>query len=383
MAAELSREDLAREARLPRNLVLAGRNGAPIEDLRDCATVLMKSGQSAAAQCLFDVAEFVAGSFADHPAIAGVTNWAVAVDELSRLMSVAEMRSPPALVADWTTPDPSTTTICDPEWLAHDFSAAVRALLRAEPQTSSMDQTAPILLMKTALSTITFDLAALRPEPTELAMALAFNVMRRALIRRSGLLLPPHGSVSLFRSVRRLTPFGLGVGFEAIPLLAPTFSEMGLLIAEAWRRAPRQTNLAATIDRFVVLLAIGLPPAALRGLVDALADAGKVRVLQGLLIDAERQSIHSINHDALRALRDALLDLGDLPLAVEAQRCLARALGQTPAEQIAQGELEASLRNRASADPERKVMRRSGFASTAAQRARRFATAATAREIGC
>ena len=220
------------------------------------------------------------------------------------------------------------------------------------------------------------DLTALPPEPSTLAMAVAFNVMRRALVRRADLFRPPYGGAALFQNVQALGPIGLGAGFQNIGVLVPTWSGVDTLIAEAWRKAPRRTDLPATLDRFGLLLSIGFSADDLRWLVDELADGGRTSILQGLLARLLGEPPNLVDHELLRALRDAFLDLGDLARGLEAQRCLTEATGQAPAEQVAQSELEASLHNQSSTDPAREVQRRRGFASTAAQRARRFAFAA-------
>jgi hypothetical protein len=339
MAADPVPEDLARQARLPRNLVLAERPGAPAEDLRDCASVLMKSGAVEAARRLFDVAAFVGGSPENAGGSPlGETTWDIAVGELSALLSVAD--------------DGASGSV---------------------PETA-----ASVGLVQDAFRATPIDVANLPPEPSVLAMAVAFNVMRRVLIRRADLALPPYGGGALFQSSQRLGAFGLGVGFQNIGVLAPTWPELRSLIGEAWRQAPREADLAATLDRFTVLLSIGLPARTLRTLVDELADAGRTAILQGILARLLREPADLADQDLLRSLRDAFLDLGNLTLGVSAQRHLTEVSGGRPSEQAAQGELEASLGQEVSIDPERKIMRRCGFASTAAQRARRFASVARA-----
>ena len=92
MAAKPILEDLPRIARLPRNLVLAERPGAPLQDLRDCAGLLSKMGLEDAARRLFHVADFVGGvEKTEGPSTrCGGSTWDIAVGELSALMAVAE-----------------------------------------------------------------------------------------------------------------------------------------------------------------------------------------------------------------------------------------------------------------------------------------------------
>jgi hypothetical protein len=404
MAAEPSPLDLAREARLTRDLVLADRAGARVEDLRDCAKTLAKSGSAGAADLLFDVADLALGAASDDLRVCGSrdrggSTWDVAAEELSDLISAAE--GAPDLLenedsvrleladADGGPEESSQAPVAPPdrEWLSNAFGPALKGLLEprtrrtplAVPGPGATRSSGPI---DDAFRKGPFDLTTLRREPSELATALAFNVARRVLIGRSELARSPYGDPALFAAAERLTARGLGLGFRNIGLLAPTWSEIGVLITEAGRRRPREHAPESTVARFGVLLTIGLPAAGLRGLVDELADDGETRILEGILVRLLREPWDLVDLEALRAVRDAFLDLGDPLRAVAAQKRLTLVTAWNPAELVAQNELKASWRQATSPDsaasqgrsegPAPRAMRRSGFASSAPQRLRRF-----------
>jgi hypothetical protein len=385
---EPSPHDLAREARLSRDLRLADREDATADDLRDCAVVLVKAGFAEAADLLFDVASLAVGDLeAGRLRLRGGTTWDLAVDELSGLIAATEG------LPDVGSPEPDALEEAaapaagapDRRWLETAFGPALQDLLRlrapgprgAEAHERAMNAAE---LIEDARRYAPIEHATAAREPAGLATAVAFNTARRVLIRRGELARPPYGDPWVFAAAERLSAFGLGLGFRNVGVLAPTWPEIELLIEEAWRKTPRGGSLEAAIDRFTVLLSMGLSPSAARDLIDDLADAGRTRILAGILIGLRRQPVDIVDKDLLRTIRDGFLDLDGLPFAVAAQTRLTVASGHNDAEVFAQAELEASLRNRiamtasagTAARPARLVVRRSGFGGDAARRARRF-----------
>ena len=387
--AEPDARDLARIARLSRDLVLADRQGAPAEDLRDCAATLIKIGAAAEADLLLQAADLAVGVATS--ATPAATTWDVAVDELGELIGVVDDQTR-LLHADevrrLVLTEEARSAAEPPErtWLANAFAPALKSLLSLRqprlpfPGLWPQGQ-ASVELVEVAFRTGPFDLSSLSQEPTELAASLAFNVTRRVLIRRGELTRPPFGDLALFAATERLGASGLGLGLTNLGLLAPTWPELGLLIAEAWRRGARRHDLASTIERLAAPLTIGLSPSALSDLVDTLADAGQTQILAGILLRLRRAPADLIDPHLLRTVRDAMLDLGDLPLAIAAQRRLVDAARDKPPERSALHDLEVSLRNQTlfqggqHGDAEGRspgIPRRSGYGGDAARRWRRF-----------
>ena len=391
MVAEPSLQDLAREARLYRNLLLADRRSAAAEDLRDCAATLVNAGYIAPAELLLDAAALWVGinpkvAPTDGAAKQGAAKWDGALDELSDLISLSEDMPPlheeDAVRLALRGDDARADAVMPPEssWMS-EFGPALKDLLSVRDRRPTEGGETTTLVEK-AFQSAPFQLETLGREPVKLASALAFNVTRRTLVERGEIARAPYGCPALFERCERLTVFGLGVGFRNLFFLEPSQSELELLITEAWGRQGRKGDLATAVDRFTVLLSTGLSALTQRRLVGSLADKGSFAALVGMLIRAQRAPLDLSHPDLLRDLRDAFLDLARLPLAIAAQQRLTALSGDHPAELAALDSLEASCRRHEPlksgvshgepSDRSRSVFRLSAYYSTATQRKRRF-----------
>ncbi len=406
MTAARPRLSWAKEALVRRSLILAEREDAGVQDLRDCAGILLEVQEEEAAARLLDVAELCAsppGGLPAQPSLPSHSTWDAAVSELDEMISAIDRRrgsradigensgaSSPALF---------TTVIPSDRWLREAFGPALRRLLdirrpgRSPECAEWASESAKLLQNLHHWGPVPLQSHA-PDELYDLATALAYNVTRRTLIRMAQLGRPPYGDPVLFAMSLRWR--GLGVGFRNIRALAPTWLELRSLVRTAWACQARLNSYADTLDRFAVLLSSGLPAPLLQELVDDVADAGRLEVLAGITSRLLHHPLDDIDQNVLRTTRDAHLDLGNLELAIDVQRRLVErergsaalaALGEVRGLRASDVPYEAAsglvivdssdlfprtiAREALGGETEYQPLRH-GFASTAAQRGRRF-----------
>lgn len=181
-----------------------------------------------------------------------------------------------------------------------------------------------------------------------LAAGVALGQLRGFLDATLDLASDPFGSVGLFHAAGRLGRAGLGPWFtDTTHLLRGGRDLFGLiqLAAGGVRAAAVGTDC---LERWSFLLSQQMSGAALRDLVDELADIGAMRAVWGISERAARR--RKTPPDLLWCIRDAGLDDGDLELALRAQKLVLRDRPYSAVEWIVLGDMEVTAGNSAEAE---------------------------------
>jgi hypothetical protein len=171
----------------------------------------------------------------------------------------------------------------------------------------------------------------------ELLATFATAELQSFLSRNHALAFAPYGSARLLHGAARLGMGGLGPYLSCVSnIVRGSEDVLGLIALAAGEQAQ------AEIERWVVLLAPGLPESVAVALVDDLADLGMIAAVRGLLNVAARMQDQV---GLMRHLRDAALDLGDDPLALSAQQEVVARVPYDPIEWRCMGAMLVTVRD--------------------------------------
>lgn len=350
------------EAQLRRGLLRAARPGAVLQDQIDCAELALSAGLMDTARMLYGLVLLHLGFGPEGLALqreleARTGLWGAperpmeagrdgALSRFSVDIALAELKGllqfKPGLgrPADPSTISPAPeASATQPELGA--LRECVRELLMEVPRLEAQGRLAP------ALCAVADALATLSPISVEehldedaagLATLFAVRGIRgAAFVARDFLQAEPTGA--LFAEAGRLNPAGLGPYFSNVRLVVRGGHDIPALVEATCEGRLTEEELEA----WCVLLSHGLDAPEAADLAEELGDRGLVRALRAQLARTARADPLARWAGALARIRDAGLDLGDLPLAEAAQRLIVPAPKSKGVESIRLGEIRATL----------------------------------------
>lgn len=314
-AADLLQAD--HDARLFRMALRAAADGAPVQDVIDCAEFARATGRDEIAARLAGLAALERGVGA---AVRGGSSVDLAIGELRDMMALSprltaeDIRFPSADAAPRQQPTPAPSAV-------EDVTRRTEALLAAVPTLLAEGGLA------TALLALVDDVLALPPLPpnehlatdlTTIASLLGLHRLRRFLIANRGLLRAEAEGAPLLDAAARLGPAALGPYFTNVPMVIRNARDVFALIDAAGPHPLRET-----IETWSVLLSTHLRSNQLVDLIDELGDRGMIRALGALLARAARAEGPHYPLDPVWRIRDACLDVGEWAMAADAQQLIA------------------------------------------------------------
>ena len=314
------------DARLRRFLLRAARNGAPVQDLIDCADLARAMNRDAMAAKLDGLVMLRSGW---GRAIQTGCSVDLAIAELKALLplgptlAAADLRLPPLDPGPHQRPAPPT--------------AAVAAVTK---RTDALLNDMPMLIeddgLTERLRALRDDVLALPPIPPDehvatdlavLAALVGLEQLRRFLIANGGLLDVTTGGRPLLEAAAKLGPAALGPYFTNVRMLIRSARDIFALIDAAGDRPSH-----GEAGTWCVLLSAHLHHHQLADLVNELGDRGMTSALAHVLARAARADGPHYPLDPVWRVRDVCLDIGELGTAADAQHLIARWRPRDPNE---------------------------------------------------
>ena len=225
-----------------------------------------------------------------------------------------------------------------------DVAALVASLceaLQPPPEPTACDELERVLetLHRDVLSFGPFDLDDPLASVGELAVHAAFNGLRHFLLDTYELAYAPFGGPQVLHAFSHAHEFGIGAYGARLAEIIESGHELCALIRVVAEVRPELREIET--DRWVLLLVGRLRGPLLHRVLDDLADVGRLRVVWGVLAGTLQRRGERPDRVMLERVRDAGLDLGDLDLALAAQRLDAHWWGEDRNEWLALGDIHA------------------------------------------
>ena len=352
------------QMQLQRAVLSAQQNGALTQDLLDAAELALAGDMRATAATLYGVVALERGASAQTFALLYEANRAfgwwevaneqaaspcgnaidIAADELRALVGLRPVLAPPPTdltIALCTLPQVPTAVTPEIVPNSTELMRRVIDMLQLMPaalrQGTLYRELAPLADELRLLDAQLIE-AHVHLPVAELAAMLALERVRLFVVRNWELLTAVP-QPALVDAAARLNPAGLGPYFSNVRMLLRTRQDFLAQIEAVLDEDGHPDQL----ECWALLLSSHLGPGEIADLTEELGDRAMLRALRGLLFRIVRTGQAGDAIEAVRRLRDAGLDLGDVALAAEAQCLIVQRSSTDATEWQLLGSIQATM----------------------------------------